>query len=306
MSKRIAYLSGGVGGARLLDGLAQVLAPEQLTAIVNIGDDFDHLGLRVCPDLDTVMYTLAGLADEARGWGLLGETFRALEQIRRYGGESWFALGDGDLGTHIARTQALSTGRRLTEVTQRLASSLGIQVRILPVSDDRLETRIETEREGTLSFQDWLVRRRAEPAVKAISFRGSARASTEALAALDAADVIVIGPSNPYVSIDPMFAVRGLRERLFQRKVVAVSPIVSGRAIKGPLAEMIPKLANVAPSAGAIAAHYGSLLAAMIVEHGDEHTVTSTQVLGASTVMRTREDRRALARTLLDYVVGLG
>ncbi|MDH5675692.1 MAG: 2-phospho-L-lactate transferase [Myxococcales bacterium] len=305
----IAYLSGGVGGARLLDGLAAELEPSQLTAIVNVGDDFDHLGLRICPDLDTVMYTLAGVADEARGWGLSTESFRALEMLGSYGADTWFQLGDRDLATHLMRSNALARGQRLTEVTAYLAKALGVGPRLLPASDAPLRTRIATRDAGVLDFQDWLVRRRAAPEVEAVRFEGSTRATEEVLAALEQADVVIVGPSNPYVSIDPILRLEGVRQRVQARPVVAVSPIVDGRAVKGPLARMIPALAGRPASAGAIASHYGGLLAGMVVEHGDERE-TSRQhpdlaVRGATTVMKSRGDRGALARAVLAFAAEL-
>jgi LPPG:FO 2-phospho-L-lactate transferase len=301
----VAYLSGGVGGARLLQGLARVVPASSLSVIVNVGDDFDHWGLRVCPDLDTVLYVLSGLSDMQRGWGLRGETFRALELVRRYGGEDWFGLGDRDLATHVMRTQWLRAGETLTAITERLSRGLGVACRVLPMSDDRLETLIETESEGVLGFQHWLVRRRGEPRVKRVRFAGDARPSDAVMRALEAAELIVIGPSNPYVSVDPILSLPGVRERIAGKRVVAVSPIVGGRAIKGPLGEMIPALAGRDASAGAIAAHYGALLSGIVVEHGDEGSVQGTRVLAAKTVMKTARDRLQLAKTVLGFAESL-
>ncbi|MGD8862628.1 MAG: 2-phospho-L-lactate transferase [Myxococcales bacterium] len=303
--RRIAYLSGGVGGARLLDGLVRELtahgpqALDALDVIVNVGDDFEHLGLTVCPDLDTVLYTLGGYADEARGWGLTDETFAALSMVRRYGGEDWFQLGDRDLATHLMRTQWLREGARLTDVTRRLARALDVAVRVLPMSDDALRTRIETASEGTLDFQHWLVRHRAHPPVNAVHFEGDARATPEVLGALEAAEVVLIGPSNPYVSIDPILSLPGVRELLQRPRVLAVSPIVGGKAVKGPLAEMIPRLAERPADAGAIAAHYGRLLDGLVVERGDEPSVRGVTTHPTSTIMRSVDDRRRLAREVL-------
>ena len=300
---KVVYLSGGVGGARLLEGMARVLAPEALTAIVNVGDDFEHLGLYVCPDLDTVLYTLAHLSDMKRGWGLRGETFRALELLKRYGGEDWFQLGDKDLALHVMRSAWRAQGERLTSIAARLARALEVTCAVLPMSDEPVRTLIETERDGVLGFQDWLVRRRGEPRVAGVRFAGmeSARATPEACAALDAADLIVIGPSNPYVSVDPILALPSVRERLRVKPVLAVSPIVGGRAIKGPLAEMIPTLAGRPPSAGAIAAHYGELLSGMVVERGDEGSVERVPVFATDTVMRGARERKALAAAVLAF-----
>ncbi|MDD9935346.1 MAG: 2-phospho-L-lactate transferase [Myxococcales bacterium] len=297
----VVYLSGGVGGARLLDGVVRALPPRRVTAVVNVGDDFDHLGLRVCPDLDTVLYTLGGLGDAARGWGLAGETFRALEMVKRYGGSDWFALGDGDLGTHLTRTQWLAEGLTLTEVMARFADALDVAARVLPMSDDRLRTRIETDQNGVLDFQDWLVRRRAQPAVRAVRLEGDPRPTPQVLAALEDAEVVLIGPSNPYVSIDPILSLPGVRERLERARVIAVSPIVGGRAVKGPLAEMIPRLAGRPASAAAVAAHYGGLLDGFVVERGDEGELPDgLEVRASATVMRTPRDRVQLAREALE------
>ena len=304
---KVVYLSGGVGGARLLDGLARILPSADLTAIVNVGDDFEHLGLTICPDIDSVLYTLSGLGDEARGWGLANETFRALEMVARYrANDAWFQLGDQDLGTHLSRRQWLAEGVSLTEITARLACGLGVAPRILPASDGRWQTFIETEQDGTLPFQEWLVRKRAAPLVNAVRFEGSGVAAEAALAAIDEAELIVVGPSNPYVSIDPILALPGMRARLTARAcpVLAVSPIVSGRAVKGPLAEMIPKLAARPASAAAIAAHYGQLLSGMVVERGDDVAVRDQQprllLVATQTVMRTRDQRSVLAAEVLE------
>jgi LPPG:FO 2-phospho-L-lactate transferase len=298
---KVVALSGGVGGARLLEGLARALTPGALTAIVNTGDDFVHLGLCVSPDLDTVMYTLSGLAHEERGWGLAEETFAGLAMVRKYGGPDWFALGDRDLATHLLRTDALRAGTSLSAVTARLCGALGIAHPILPMADAPRRTMIETTHEGTLPFQDWFVRRRAEPAVMAVHFEGERKAAPGVIGAIDASDVVVIGPSNPYVSIDPILTLDGVRDAIARKPVVALSPIVGGEAVKGPLATMIRELAGEAPSAGAVARHYRGLVRAMVVERGDEATVHAMPVLGTSTVMRSRDDRLRLARELLAF-----
>ena len=298
---RVVALSGGVGGARLLDGLARALPAGSLTAIVNTGDDFVHLGMSVSPDLDTVMYTLAGLADEDRGWGLAGETFTGLGMVKRYGGPSWFGLGDRDLATHLLRSEALRAGQPLSAITARLCTALGIVHPILPMSDAPVATMIETTEEGTLPFQRWFVQRRAEPSVRAVHFEGGRTPAPGVIPAIEACDVVVLGPSNPYVSIDPILRLDGVREALSRKPVVALSPIVGGAAIKGPLATMIRDLTGEAASAGAVARHYRGLLRAMVVERGDEGTVTTIPVLGASTVMRSRDARERLAREVLAF-----
>jgi LPPG:FO 2-phospho-L-lactate transferase len=298
----VVALSGGVGGARLLRGLARALPVDALTAIVNTGDDFEHWGQHVSPDLDTVMYALAGLSHEERGWGLSGETFALLEAMRRYGQDDWFAIGDRDMATHLCRTAALARGERLTDVTRTLCASLGVRTRVLPMSDHPSRTMIETRDHGALAFQTWFVRHRAEPAVRRVRFDGDARPTGEVLDALRRAQLVVIGPSNPYVSIDPILSLPGVRDAVFANPVVAVSPIVGGRAVKGPLAAMIPELDAVAPSAAAVAAHYPGL-AAMVVERGD--SVAGLPVLATDTVMRSAADSERLAQEVLAFAAGL-
>lgn len=295
--RSVVALSGGVGGARLLRGLARVLPPEALTAVVNTGDDFEHWGLHVSPDVDTVMYALAGLSHEERGWGLADETFRALEALRAYGEDGWFSIGDRDLATHMARTLGLARGETLTQATARLCRALGVATRVLPMSDDRCRTMIDTRDHGALTFQTWFVRHRAEPPALRVWFDGKPSATREVLEAVSRAEVVLIGPSNPYVSVDPILALPGLRDAIFARPVVAVSPIVHGQAIKGPLAVMIPGLAGVAASAAAVAAHYPGL-AAMVVEQGD--AVAGVRSLETRTVMRSMADSESLARDVLE------
>jgi LPPG:FO 2-phospho-L-lactate transferase len=272
-----------------------------LTAIVNTGDDFVHLGLHVSPDLDTVMYTLAGLAHEERGWGLAEETFAGLSMVKRYGGPDWFALGDRDLATHLLRSEALRAGESLSAITRRLCSALGIVHPVLPMSDEPVRTMIETASDGTLPFQDWFVRRRAEPAVRAVRFDGGRAPGPGVVPAIDACDVVIVGPSNQYVSIDPILSLEGVRDAIGRKPVVALSPIVGGAAVKGPLATMIRDLTGEAASAGAVVRHYRGLIRGMVVERGDEATVGGIPVLGTSTVMRSREDRLRLAREILSF-----
>ncbi len=297
---RIVALSGGVGGAKLIDGLARVLPPEALTVVVNTGDDLVHWGLHVSPDLDTVTYTLAGMAHPEQGWGLAGETFGALAMVERLGGPSWFRLGDQDLGTHLVRTAGLAAGRTLTEVTGEIARSLGVKVKILPMCDGARPTRVDTPL-GTLGFQEWLVEHRGAPRVSRVSWTGDATAGPGVVDALAACDAVVIGPSNPYVSIDPILALDGVRDAIARKSVVVVSPIVGGRALKGPLAEMIASLAGRAPSAAAIADHYAGVLRGIVIERGDGRPDGVT-TLETATIMRTPEDRACLAQVVLDFV----
>lgn len=298
--RSVVALSGGVGGARLVYGLSRVLAPDALTVIVNTGDDFVHWGLAVSPDLDTVMYTLAELSDDERGWGLRDETFSTLERVRSYGGASWFMLGDRDLSTHLFRTQALSRGEPLTKITADLCRALGVGQRILPMTDEACPTMIDTATLGTLPFQEWLVKHRAPP-VRRVWFQTCPAPTASVVESIEACDVIVVGPSNPYVSVDPILRLPGVRDAVGRRPVVAVSPIVGGKAVKGPLGEMVPVLGREEASAGAVARHYSGMLRGFVVERGDETTVRDVRVLPTSTIMRTREDRVRLAREVLGF-----
>jgi LPPG:FO 2-phospho-L-lactate transferase len=301
--KRIVALSGGVGGARLLHGLSRAVEPAALTAIVNTGDDFEHWGLAISPDLDTVMYTLADLADEARGWGLDGETFHALGMVKKLGGDDWFNLGDRDLATHLLRTEALRRGETLGAITARLCTAVGVPCRVLPMSDAPCRTIIETREHGDLPFQQWFVRHRAQPAVRRVRFDGDAPPAPGVLDAIAAADLVILGPSNPYVSIDPILSRPGVREAVFAKPVVALSPIVRGEAVKGPLARMIVEIDGDSASPDAIARHYDGRLAGLVVEEGD--AVSGTRALHTRTIMKSRADSLRLAREILAFADGL-
>ncbi len=302
---RVLALAGGVGGSRLVHGLAQCLPADALSVVVNTADDLTHLGLRICPDLDTVMYTLAGLGDRQRGWGLKGESFEAMGMLARYGGPTWFSLGDRDMGTHLFRTQALREGADLTQVTARLCAGVQVQTTLLPMTNGERRTFIQTRDGERLPFQDWLVGRRAAPEVRAVEREGAGEASEPVLRALDECDLVVLGPSNPYVSIDPILELAGVRERLLRKPVVALSPIVGGKAVKGPLGTMIPQLTGEPASARAIASHYGELLNGMVVEGGDGEGL-GLPCLETRTVMRDEEDRARLAAELLRFALTLG
>lgn len=302
---RVVALSGGVGGARLMHGLARALAPGELTIVVNTGDDFEHWGLRVSPDLDTVMYTLADLAHEERGWGLAEESFAALEMVRRYGGDDWFALGDRDLATHLLRTEALRAGEPLSRVTARLAGRLGVTARLLPMTDAPRRTMIDTRDGRSLPFQEWFVRERAAPAVRRVWYDGASAPAPGVLDALRSAELVVLGPSNPYVSIDPILTLDGVRAAVEEQPVVAMSPIIGALAVKGPLASMMTELGEGPPSAGAIARHYRGLLRGMVVERGDEASVEGLPVLGTEIRLLTRADSARAARALLGFAAGL-
>ncbi len=315
--RRCLALSGGVGGAKLALGLSRVLPPDALTIVCNTADDFDHLGLRVCPDLDTVMYTLAGVANRVTGWGQAHETWSFLDALGDIGGETWFRLGDRDLATHVERTRRLRSGETLTDVTRALCGALGVEATIRPMSDDPVRTVVET-RNGELSFQHYFVRDRCEPAVTGFRFRGAADARPAAAfrAALEGADLgaIVICPSNPLVSVDPVLALPGVEGGIRQASapVVAVSPIVGGTAIKGPAAKMMTEL-NMPVTATAVAWHYHQrdLLDGFVIDEADAAHAAEIEDLGlptlvTGTVMETLADRERLARETLEFVELLG
>jgi len=304
---RIVALAGGVGGAKLAYGLYRTLG-ERLAVVVNTGDDFEHWGLTICPDLDTVMYNLAGLNHPELGWGLAGETQRALAMMQRYGGESWFGLGDGDLATHLLRTQRLRSGLNLTEVTFELKAALDITAALLPMSDQPVRTLVQTD-EGVLPFQRYFVQRRCEPRLLGLEFDGidAARPSPQVLAALDRAAAVVLCPSNPYLSLDPILLLPGLAERLraFAGPVVAVSPIVGGQAIKGPAAKIMAEL-GVEASALAVAQHIAGRirLDGFVLDAVDAHLADAVAALGVTprvtdTIMRDAESKERLAREVL-------
>jgi LPPG:FO 2-phospho-L-lactate transferase len=304
---KIAALAGGVGGAKLADGLAQCLAPEDLTIIVNTGDDFDHLGVRICPDLDTICYTLAGLANAKTGWGRAGESWNAYTELSKLGAPSWFRLGDRDLATHLERTRRLKAGASLTSITQGFCEAWGIHQCVLPMTDDRVETLVLT-REGRLPFQTYFVQRRCDPVAQGFEFRGAevARPAPGVIENLLEAETIIICPSNPWVSISPILAIRGVREALAGRRVVAVSPLIQGRAIKGPAAKMYQEM-NIVPSALAVARHYEGILSHFVLDRADKDLVHQVEALGcatlaANTIMRTRAQRRRLALDILAFL----
>jgi LPPG:FO 2-phospho-L-lactate transferase len=308
---RVVALSGGVGGAKLALGLYRALPAGALTLIVNTGDDFDHLGLHVCPDLDTTLYTLADLANPELGWGRRDETWTFMKTLATLGGESWFRLGDADLALHVERTRRLTTGQSLSEVTAAMARRLGVGADLVPMSDDPVRTRVTTT-EGEFDFQDYFVRRRCEPQVKSIAFAGAARARPASAAAsalrAEATSAIIICPSNPYLSIDPILAVPGIREllRAAAAPVIAVSPLVAGRAIKGPTAKIMGEL-KVPLTAAAVARHYGDLLDGFVLDERDRGSVADFDcpVHVSDTVMHTLVDRERLAREVLAFAAAL-
>jgi LPPG:FO 2-phospho-L-lactate transferase len=269
---RVAVLSGGVGGARFLRGVVAVVDPGNVSIVGNVADDLEVLGLRVSPDLDSVLYTLTGLSDEERGWGRSDESWRALESVAQLGGEDWFRLGDRDIGLHLVRTELLRAGVPLSEATQRIARALGLAATLLPATDDPLRTFLETPA-GTFPFQSWFVERGHRDEVDAVHYAGAPEAAPApgVLEALAAADAILIAPSNPYVSIGPILAVRAIREAIEHRTVpcIAVSPLIGGRAVKGPADRMLARLAGGTTPAH-VAACYEGLIDVLVVDHADE------------------------------------
>lgn len=300
MSRRVVVFTGGVGGAKLVVGLASVLDPAELTIVVNTGDDFTHWGLPICPDLDTVMYTLAGLSHPEQGWGLAGETFHALEMMDKLGGPAWFRLGDRDLATHLRRRMLLDSGLSLTRTTQELTAHLDVSHTVLPMADLPRRTIIETDSHGDLIFNDWFVRHRTQPVPRAVRYEGEQQPTPAVMTALDDADLVIFGPSNPYVSIGPILTLAGVRKAVAQKRVVAVSPIVGGEAVKGPLAEMLRALDRTEPSAEAIWRHYDGLLDGLVVESGDRAGI-DCPVLETSTIMATAEHKTQLASETLRF-----
>ncbi len=295
-------LSGGVGGAKLARGLHDVLAPGELTVIGNVGDDVEVLGLHVSPDLDSVLYALAGLNDEERGWGRAGETWRTLDAAREWGGEGWFMLGDLDLGLHLVRTQALRTGDPLSAITRRLASAAGLETRLLPATDDPLRTSVVTPA-GTLPFQEWFVARRHEDEVDAMVFAGAETAAPApgVVEAIREADVVVVAPSNPYTSIHPILAVAAVRDAVAARRErsVAVSPLVAGRAVKGPLDRMLLRMAG-GTSPGHVADCYEGLIGALVIDRADAPAEAGVPLVVTDTLMSDRDAARRLAEVVLE------
>ena len=300
---KIVALAGGVGGAKLAHGLAQILPPEDLTVIVNTGDDFEHYGLYICPDLDTVCYTLAGLANPETGWGRLNETWNVIQNASRLGGPGWFNLGDQDLGTHLERTRRLKEGQCLSQITEDFCNAWGIKQTVLPMSDQQVRTIVITE-EGELPFQEYFVHRRCEPRVKGFRFDGveQAEPADEARQALQSADAVVICPSNPWVSIDPILKVI----RKIEKPMVAVSPIIGGETVKGPAAKMYREL-GIEPSALAVARHYQGLATGFVLDQVDkqlEGEIMGLRIktLVTNTLMQSHDDRSRLAQDVLGFI----
>lgn len=308
---RVVALCGGVGGSRLVRGLADVVGGRDVTAIVNTGDDDEFHGLYVSPDPDIVTYALAGLVDDDRGWGYRDETFRFLEALGRFGRETWFQIGDRDLATHLHRTLLLRRGWTLSQVAGDLARRLGVKTRVIPMSDDPVRTRVVTDA-GTLSFQEYLVRRRARDAVRAVVFEGAEDAAPApgVLEAIREADAVIIAPSNPVASVGPILALRPVREAVAAHpRVVAVSPIIGGRSLQPPAAEMLAGLGEEVSALG-VARRYAGLAGAFVLDRADAGLAPGIEALGmravvADAVMRDAQARRALALAALDAARGL-
>ena len=309
---KVTLLAGGTGGAKLAHGLQAVLPPGDLTVVVNVGDDAEHHGLLVCPDLDTVMYTLAGLANREQGWGVAGDTFTAMALLGRYGADTWFRIGDADLATHVRRAHLMAGGASLTDATKAMASALGVPSQLIPATDNRLRTRLATDA-GDLDFQAYFVERRQRDEVRAVRFEGvdAARPSPAALVALATADLVVIGPSNPIVSIGPILAIPGMREALVAAPAprIGVSGIVAGKALRGPADRMLTSLGHESSALG-VARLYQGLVERFVIDEADAALGPAIEGLGMAvsilpTVMRDDDDRAQLARALVELGEGM-
>jgi LPPG:FO 2-phospho-L-lactate transferase len=305
---KVVVLAGGVGAARFLKGLVQVVEPADITVVGNVGDDVEVLGLHVSPDLDSVLYTLAGLADEERGWGRADETWNALASAAAVGGEDWFALGDRDIGLNLVRTQALRRGEPLSRVTAAFAAAAGLELALIPATDDRLRTVVQTPA-GDFPFQEWFVARRHADEVDAVRFEGAETAAPApgVLDALAAADLLLIAPSNPYLSIGPILAVSAIREALARRSVpaVAVSPLVGGRAVKGPADRMLTRLAGGTTRAH-VAGCYAGLIDAIVIDEADaDGPDAGVRTIVTRTLMTDDASRRRVAEAALEGAAAL-
>jgi LPPG:FO 2-phospho-L-lactate transferase len=304
---KIVALAGGVGGAKLADGLAQVLHPSALTIIVNTGDDFSHMGLRISPDLDTICYTLAGIANSSTGWGRRDETWNVLNALKKLDMPDWFQIGDTDFATHLTRSFKIKEGMRLSQITQEFCEIWGVKVKVLPMSDDTVQTWIRTF-DSYLAFQEYFVHRHCEPIVQGFKFEGAdiAEPAPGVMEALEACDTAIICPSNPWVSIDPILAVKPIRSELDKHKIVAVSPIIGHQAIKGPAAKMFSEL-GIEPTPLAVAQHYQQLIDTLFVDSIDFQQVEQIEQLGihahvTDILMKDKADRGRLAGEIIEYI----
>jgi LPPG:FO 2-phospho-L-lactate transferase len=309
---KVTLLAGGTGGAKLAHGFQMALPPGDLTVIVNVGDDAEHHGLLVCPDLDTIMYTLAGIADREQGWGVAGDTFTAMAQLARYGADTWFRIGDADLATHVRRAHLMAGGASLADATAVMAASLGVPSHLVPATNDRLRTQLTTDA-GELDFQEYFVQRRQRDEVRTVRFDGAeaARPSPAALVELATAELVVIGPSNPIVSIAPILAIPGLREALTASPAprIGVSGIVAGKALRGPADRMLASLGHESSALG-VARLYEGLVERFVIDEADAALAPAIEALGMAvsvlpTVMRDDDDRARLARALVELGEGM-
>jgi LPPG:FO 2-phospho-L-lactate transferase len=300
VSARYTVLTGGVGGAKLVDGLYRILPPNSLTAVVNTGDDFRHFGLPVSPDIDTLLYTLSGKSNPALGWGREGETWNFMAALKSLGGEDWFNLGDGDLALHVLRGAALAAGEPLSGIIARYAKAWGLQLTMLPMSDDDVATWVETD-EGLLPFQRYFVERQCAPKVKAVHFHGAGEAAPApgVIAAIMESEAVFIAPSNPWLSVDPLLAVPAIRAALESTPaaVIAVSPLIEGKSVKGPTAKLMGEL-GLAVTNHSIIAHYGDWLDGLIV-HGADDAPNGLAIARTDTLMKSPEDRERVAHAAL-------
>ena len=304
---RVVVLAGGLGGSRLARGLAETIDPTELTIVGNVGDDVEILGLHVSPDLDTILYTLTGRLDETKGWGRAGESWNALESVAELGGESWFRLGDLDLGVHLVRTEALRRGEPLSAVTARIARAFGFEPALLPATDERVRTWLATPA-GELPFQEWFVARRHRDEVDGVRFEGAddARPAPGVLESLETADLIAIAPSNPFVSIGPILAVAGIREALEARSVpaVAVSPLIAGKAVRGPAARMLARLGG-GTGPQQVTDCYKDLIDALVIDEADADEETAIRTIVTRTLMDDADGRRRVAEAVLESAAAL-
>lgn len=304
---KVVALAGGVGGAKLVDGLAALLSPDKFSAIVNTGDDFEYLSLKISPDLDTVCYTLAGLANPKTGWGRKGDTWITHQTVAKMDGPDWFRLGDKDLGTHLVRTERMESGQVLSAITRDLCEKWGIKHPVYPMSDDNVRTIVHTVDGKSLGFQEYFVQLGCQPVVKSFEFRGAetARPVPDALAALESCDVVILAPSNPWVSIDPILSIPGYLALLSKKPVLAVSPLIGGKALKGPAAKIVREL-GLKPSASVVADHYREFLTGFVFDTRDSSELEKIEgwriiPLVTDILMQDRKDRIRLAQEILTF-----
>jgi len=305
---KIVALAGGVGGAKMVFGLAKAHAALDLTVVVNTGDDFDHLGMRICPDIDTICYTLAGLANPDTGWGRFDESWNFITELKALGGDDWFRIGDKDLATHVERTNRLNNGQPLSKIVKDFCDRWNVKQHVLPMSDQKVATIVCTTNNGELPFQDYFVKKKCEPAIKSFRFDGinNADPAPGVIDSIEQADVIVICPSNPWVSIDPILNISKILPYLRQKTIIAISPIVDGKSIKGPAAKMYSEL-GIQPSALAVAKHYKKLIKAIVIDDQDislADDITRLGIISFNTniVMKTSEDKLNLGKDVLNFI----